>query len=135
MPGYRVTFFKELLSSDGHPFNCVQQQVEVPHAKNAELAVDSAIRRLESLRGVPDWTFVADSFAVEAMVRGRDRWPRDGATTGTLPIRRCSHARGGLPDAALVSVARCAHVARSPWRSQASVIRAENPRRPMSDRN
>jgi alpha-acetolactate decarboxylase len=66
VPGYRVHFFKELLSSDGHVFNCLQQQVDVADAKNAELAIELAIRRLESLRDVPDWTLVADSFEVEA---------------------------------------------------------------------
>src|SRR5436190_6967567 len=33
---YRVAFFKHLLSSDGHPFKCLQHTVEVRRAKNAE---------------------------------------------------------------------------------------------------
>jgi hypothetical protein len=42
MSCYRVTFFKNLLSSDGHPFKCVQQVVDVRHARSADRAVEAA---------------------------------------------------------------------------------------------
>jgi hypothetical protein len=28
---YRVTFFKNLLSSDGHPFKCIQRAIDIRH--------------------------------------------------------------------------------------------------------
>jgi hypothetical protein len=36
MSCYRVTFFKNLLSSDGHPFKCIQRAIDIRHARNAE---------------------------------------------------------------------------------------------------
>jgi hypothetical protein len=31
MSCYRVTFFKNLLSSDGHPFKCIQRAIDIRH--------------------------------------------------------------------------------------------------------
>src|SRR5436305_15203030 len=66
MTGYRVTFFKRLLSSDGHPFNCLQHTIEIRRAKNAERAIKAAERRYERLCHVPDWRLHADTFESEA---------------------------------------------------------------------
>ncbi len=62
---YQVIFFKHLLSSDGHPFKCVQQKIAIRIAKNIDRAVEAAQRRYERLRHVRDWTLYADSFELE----------------------------------------------------------------------
>jgi hypothetical protein len=69
MPGYRVCFFKTLLSPDGHPFKRLQQCVDVGDAKTAPEAVDHASRRFEALRHIADWTLHADK--VEVVEDGR----------------------------------------------------------------
>jgi hypothetical protein len=65
MSGYRVSFFKHLLSSDGHPFKCLQQQLDIPDAESAQKAVDSATRQFEKLHGLPNWKMFADSIEVD----------------------------------------------------------------------
>jgi len=63
---YRVAFFKHLLSSDGHPFKCLQHTVEVRRAKNAERALKAAEYRYGRHSHVPDWKLYADTFELEA---------------------------------------------------------------------
>lgn len=56
MPHYQVSLYKDLLSSDGHPFHCLQSIVEV----DAD-APDSAIKIvMKDMRGnVRDWSVEA----------------------------------------------------------------------------
>ena len=54
MSCYRVIFFKNLLSSDGHPFKCIQRAIDIRHAKNADRAVEAAELRYERLHRVHD---------------------------------------------------------------------------------
>jgi hypothetical protein len=35
MSAYYVSFFKNLVSSDGHPFKCLQQRIDVSDAESA----------------------------------------------------------------------------------------------------
>src|SRR5262249_12896147 len=63
---YRITFFKHLLSSDGHPFKCLQHAVEIRRAKNPERAFKAAVYRYERHNHVPDWKLYADTFELEA---------------------------------------------------------------------
>jgi hypothetical protein len=70
MSGYRVSFFKNLLSSDGHQFKCLQQQLDVPDAENADKAVDSAARQFEKLHGARNWKIFADSIEIASTKRG-----------------------------------------------------------------
>jgi hypothetical protein len=60
-----VIFFKTLLSSDGHPFKCLQLTVDIAHARNTDRAVKAAKRHFERLHHVSDWTLHADTFEVE----------------------------------------------------------------------
>lgn len=69
MIGYKVTFFKTLLSSSGHPVKCPQQAIEIHRARNFDRAVAAAKRRYERLLRLPDWKLHADSIEVE--VNGR----------------------------------------------------------------
>jgi hypothetical protein len=66
MTRYRVTFFKHLLSSDGHPFKYLQHTIEIRRAKNADRAIKAAERRYERLCQVPDWRLHADMFELQA---------------------------------------------------------------------
>jgi hypothetical protein len=63
MSTYHVSFFKHLLSSDGHPFKCLQQQIDVNDAETAAQAAESASRAFEALYGC-DWKLHADSIEI-----------------------------------------------------------------------
>jgi len=65
MSCYRVIFFKNLLSSDGHPFKCIQRAIDIRHARNADGAVEAAELRYERLHRVHDWTLYADFLELE----------------------------------------------------------------------
>ena len=66
MPRYRVSFFKNLLSSSGHQFKCLQQQIDTPDMVSAEQARDCAVRQFEQLQGIRDWRLFADSVEIES---------------------------------------------------------------------
>jgi hypothetical protein len=65
MSAYHVSFFKYLVSSDGHPFKCLQQRLDVSDAESAAQAAESASRAFEALYGCP-WKLHADSIEVIA---------------------------------------------------------------------
>ena len=66
MVRYKVSFFKNLLSSDGHPFKCLQYVIRVDHARSRDRAILAAQRRFERLRRVPNWELYADMIELEA---------------------------------------------------------------------
>ena len=47
MSRYRVSFFKNLLSIDGHNHRCLQQSIVIRRAKSAERAIEAAKRLFE----------------------------------------------------------------------------------------
>jgi len=63
MSAYHVSFFKNLVSSDGHPFKCLQQRIDVSDAESAAEATESASRAFEKLYGC-SWNLHADSIEV-----------------------------------------------------------------------
>ena len=67
MLGHRVSFFKNILSSDGHQFRCLQEEFNVPNAENADQAAESAVRQFEKLHGLNHWKMFADTLVVESM--------------------------------------------------------------------
>ena len=67
MRGYRVSFFKTLLSSDGHRFKCLQHMIDIDSAEDVDRAVEAAKRDYERVRHVPDWMLHADAFEVETI--------------------------------------------------------------------
>jgi hypothetical protein len=69
MSCYRVTFFKNLLSSDGHPFKCVQRVFEVRRARSADRALEAAELRYERLHRGHDWTFTRISWSWKSTAR------------------------------------------------------------------
>lgn len=65
MARYQVSFFKHLLSSNGHPAKALQGTVEVRHAKSMERAVTAAKRRFERRCELPHWSLHADTLEVQ----------------------------------------------------------------------
>ena len=68
---YRVSFFRKLLSSDGHESKCLQQSIVIRRAKSIERAVEAAKRRYERLCQVADWRFCADGLELEIDLQSR----------------------------------------------------------------
>ena len=65
MSTYHVSFYKNLPSSDGHPFKCLQRRIDVTDAESAAQAAESASRAFEVLSGCP-WKLHADSIEINA---------------------------------------------------------------------
>ena len=65
MSHYRVKYYKNLLSSDGHQFKCLQQQIDLPNVESAEKAEETAARQFESLHGLHSLRWFADVIEVE----------------------------------------------------------------------
>jgi hypothetical protein len=85
MSSYRVTFFKSLLSSDGHPFKCPQAHIEIRHAKTRDRAMRAAQYRYERLIKRP-WSRHADAFeAVDLIAVDRPGHAGRGAV-GDKPV-------------------------------------------------
>ena len=63
MSSYQVSLFKNLLSSDGHPFKCLQLRIDDSDAESAAQAAASASKAFEALHGCP-WNLHADSVEV-----------------------------------------------------------------------
>ena len=68
---YRVSFFKKLLSSDGHESKCLQQSIVIRRARSIERAVEAAKRRYERLCQVADWRLYADGLELEIDLQSR----------------------------------------------------------------
>ena len=67
MKKFQVSFYKKLLSSDGHPFNCLQRSFDVV-GKDGDRAIAAAKRRLERSGHVPSWQLRADSLELKEKV-------------------------------------------------------------------
>ena len=71
MSRYRVSFFKNLLSIDGHNHRCLQQSIVIRRAKSAERAIEAAKRLYERRCHVGDWWLHADGVELEIEVSSR----------------------------------------------------------------
>jgi len=65
MTTYRVKFFKNLVSSDGHPFKCLQKVVDIRRSKSPERAVEAAKHRFRRAGHLADWKLHADTLEAE----------------------------------------------------------------------
>jgi hypothetical protein len=105
MTSYRVSFYKNLLSSDGHPFKCLQHAIDVPDAPDADRAVKAAELQYQRLRGIPDWMLHADYFELEVDGEKVDYCPigaRASAAERTwAPATSIFDVRAGGPGAGL----------------------------------
>ena len=67
MTHYRVSYYKNLLSSDGHQFKCLQKQFDLPNVESAEKAEEIAAHQFESLHGLRSLRWFADVIEVECI--------------------------------------------------------------------
>jgi hypothetical protein len=67
MSHYRVYYYKNLLSSDGHQFKCLQQQIDLPNVESAEKAEEIAAGQFESLHGLHSLRWFTDVIEVESV--------------------------------------------------------------------
>jgi hypothetical protein len=65
MACYRVTFVKDLLSSDGHQFKCPQRTIEIRRAKTYDRAIRAAKQRFKRVTKMYDWKVRADRLEIE----------------------------------------------------------------------
>lgn len=65
-PVYRVSFFKVLLNSTGHPFEVLQAMIEV-HAPKSDQAGDRAKSKFAELEDVASWSLRADYTRIELL--------------------------------------------------------------------
>ena len=101
MTSYRVTFFKNLVNSNGHESKCQQGKIDIRRARSDERALNAAHRRYERAKSISHWTLFADVAEVEAI-------ESDGTCRRFLqPAAREHFAL--LPDGAT----RCAHLNRT----------------------
>ena len=77
MARYRVSFFKNLTSSDGHPFKCIQKVIDIDCARSVDRAVKAAELRYERLHHVNDWTLHSDCVELEIDGKKVDYCPRE----------------------------------------------------------
>jgi hypothetical protein len=57
---YRVKFFKNVLSSNGHPFKVLQRVIPVDISASHDDAIRIAQERFEGLENIVDWRLHAD---------------------------------------------------------------------------
>jgi len=79
MTSYRVKFFKNLVSSDGHPFKCLQRVVHVRHSRSPERAIEAAKHRFRRSEHVTDWKHHADTLETEIEHVGANGRPHAGS--------------------------------------------------------
>ena len=65
MNHYVITFFKNLVDSEGHPFRTTQAQIELDGG-SPQQAVERAIERFAEARHLRDWTLHADGLELSA---------------------------------------------------------------------
>ena len=92
MTRHRVSFFKDLLSSDGHPFKCIQGVVEIRNARSADRALQAAELRYERLHRVHDWMLHAGCLELEVDGKKVDYCPTNIKSTsaGKTPVSTSS---------------------------------------------
>jgi hypothetical protein len=71
MRQYRVSFFKKLVDSTGHPFEPCQGVVDI-RAINQERAIENARLKFAEIKDVGDWSLRADRASVQ-LFPGRKR--------------------------------------------------------------
>ena len=62
--GYRVSFSKNIISSDGHPYKCLQDVIVVT-ANTQDEALEMAKKQFQDRRSIHNWQHHADE--VEAI--------------------------------------------------------------------
>jgi hypothetical protein len=66
MTTYHVKFYKNMMSSDGHPFKVLQRVIEVRRSNSRELAMKAAEHRFERDKHVSNSRIFSDSIETES---------------------------------------------------------------------
>ena len=74
MTSYCVTFFKDLVNSNGHQFKCPQGTIKIRSARSCQRALRAAELRFERLKRIASWTLYADTAEVEAAEANGKLW-------------------------------------------------------------
>ena len=77
MTSYRVSFYKDLLNSDGHSFKCLQRQIDV-------LSDDPSRARILAARLIDNDRLNADCVEVTPLAGGHDEFEH---SSGRSPAR------------------------------------------------
>jgi hypothetical protein len=72
---YKVSFFRNGCGSNGHATKCLQEAIEVRHARSVDRAVHAAERAFEHSHRVPYWWQHADFFELEINGKKVDYYP------------------------------------------------------------
>jgi hypothetical protein len=75
MGHYNVSFFRDLLSSDGHTFKCVQRVI-VADADSPNEAINAAKQQFEDRRSIGDRSLYAEAVECEIKPRPLRRMPK-----------------------------------------------------------
>jgi hypothetical protein len=75
MVHYNVSFFRDLLSSDGHAFKCVQRVIAVD-ADSPDEAINAAKQPFEDRRSIGDRSLYAEAVECEIKPRPLRRMPK-----------------------------------------------------------
>jgi hypothetical protein len=70
MPKYRVSFFKRLLSSDGHPFKCLQEHIVLSDMESPAEAAECASQLFAVHHSIREWKLYADELEVTVANNG-----------------------------------------------------------------
>lgn len=90
MTSFRVTFFKNLVNSNGHEFKCPQGTVEIRRARSTDRAFQAAERRFERAKNINDWTLYADVAEMQSTEADGSSW----CCAEPASLHRRSHAPG-----------------------------------------
>jgi hypothetical protein len=75
MVHYNVSFFRDLLSSDGHEHKCVQRVIAID-ADSPDEAINAAKQRFEHHWSIGDWRLYAEAVECEIKLRPLRRMPK-----------------------------------------------------------
>lgn len=91
MTNYHVSFFKDLINSNGRPFKTWQGSIEIHSARTRERAIQAAQRRFARLRGVSNWVLYADRLEIEALPEKAASARPSARTTSSHGLRSGRH--------------------------------------------
>lgn len=72
---YNVSFFKDVLSSDGHAFKCIQRVIAVG-AESPDAAINTAKQQFEDHYRIGDWRLYAEAVECEIKLRPLRHMPK-----------------------------------------------------------
>ncbi len=93
MVQYCVSFFNNLVNSNGIPRKCLQRAVMVSGAKDAEAALERAKREFELLENIPNWNCHAQFLETETVKIAAKAKRSGGRSRTQAPLGSYRHTR------------------------------------------